>query len=125
MTPTTSRIPRGTKGGDRIMNALLKNLLRHIAPSLAPATDSGSVSGLDARHDTMPANDWRSIHRPADLSIRCVRGRVTITQEGDPRDVLLVAGESYDVARNEHLYVQAQREAELRFASLMAANKVL
>jgi len=107
------------------VKALLKNLFRHVAPSLAPATDLGSVRGLDARHVTMPANDWRSIRRPAGLSIRCLRGRVTITQEGDPRDLLLVAGESYDVARNEHLYVQAQREAELRFASLIAANKSL
>jgi len=105
------------------MKTLLKSLLRHVAPSLAPATDAGSVRGLDARHVTMPAKGWHSIRKPAGVSIRCLRGRVTITQEGDPRDLLLVAGESYDVARNEHLYVQAEREAELRFASMIAANK--
>jgi len=105
------------------MKTLLKSLHRQFVPSLAPATDAGSIGELDARHVTMPANGWRSIRKPAGVSIRCLRGRVTITQEGDPRDLLLVAGESYDVARNEHLYVQAEREAELRFASMIAANK--
>jgi hypothetical protein len=74
---------------------------------------------------TLPVNGWRSIRKPAGMSVRCLRGRVTITQEGDPRDSLLVAGESCDVARNELLYVQAQREAELRFAATMAATKTV
>lgn len=76
-------------------------------------------------HVTLPANGWRSIHRPAGLSIRCHRGRVVITQEGDPRDFLLVAGESYDVTRNAHLYVQAERDAELLFAPKKLASKWL
>lgn len=76
-------------------------------------------------HVTLPTNGWRSIHRPAGLSIRCHRGRVVITQEGDPRDFLLVAGESYDVTRNAHLYVQAERDAELLFAPKKLASKWL
>lgn len=106
------------------MKTLLKNLLRHVAPRLVPATETGSVCGLGTRHVTMPTDDWRSINKPASLSIRCLRGRVTITQEGDPRDLLLVAGESYDVVRNEHLYVQAEREAELRFAAMIEHHPV-
>jgi hypothetical protein len=37
---------------------------------------------------------WRSIRKLAGLSIQCLHGRVTVTQEGDPRAVLLAAGKS-------------------------------
>jgi hypothetical protein len=46
-----------------------------------------------------------------------VGNMVVLTQEGDPRDLLLVAGESFDVSSDTHLYVQAERDAVLQFAS--------
>jgi hypothetical protein len=41
--------------------------------------------------------------------------RVKLAQEGDPRDQLLVAGETFAVTRPGHRYVQATQACELHF----------
>ncbi len=64
---------------------------------------------------TLAQHGWRSIARPLGMRITCLRGNAVITQQGDPRDLLLVAGESFTVTRPEHLYVQATHDCELRF----------
>jgi len=58
---------------------------------------------------------WQSIDHPQGMQIKCLQGTAVITQEGDPRDQLLVAGETFTVTRPEHLYVQATQACELRF----------
>jgi hypothetical protein len=51
------------------------------------------------------------------MKIQCLRGNAVVTQEGDPREQLLVAGESFTVTRPEHLCVQAIQDCELRFTT--------
>jgi hypothetical protein len=58
---------------------------------------------------------WRSIAQPQGMHIKCLQGTAVITQEGDPRDQLLVAGETFTVTRPGHLYMQATQACELRF----------
>jgi hypothetical protein len=105
------------KYGAILMKALFQKLLSQISPSLIATSDAGCAGGPDLAHVAMPTNGWRSIDHPAGLSMQCLQGRVVITQEGDPRDLLLVAGESYEVSSDEHLYVQAERDAVLQFTS--------
>ena len=37
----------------------------------------------------------RRVHRPVGRRIECVSGSLWITQDGDPRDIVLSAGESF------------------------------
>lgn len=60
---------------------------------------------------------WHSFSHPQGMQIQCLRGNAVVTQEGDPRDQLLVAGESFTVTRPEHLCVQATLDCELRFTT--------
>ena len=66
---------------------------------------------------TLAPLQWRSIRQPRQLSVRCLRGRAVVTQQGDAHDLLLVAGETLFVDCAEHLYVQAELECDLRFSS--------
>jgi len=60
---------------------------------------------------------WRSFSHPQGMHIQCLRGNAVVTQQGDPRDQLLVAGESFTVTRPEHLCVQATQDCELLFTT--------
>ena len=101
------------------MNGLFKPLLRLLARRFV-AEDHASPAVTRVR---LPATGWHSIHRPRGLSIRCLAGRATLTQEGDPRDLLLVPGETFDVERDRHLYLTTDTGAELQFATSMALSK--
>lgn len=52
---------------------------------------------------------------PADscVSVRCTRGRIWITQDGDPRDVVLEPGDSYTADRGDRLLLHALRPSAL------------
>lgn len=44
----------------------------------------------------------------------CLAGSLWITHDGDPKDVIVEAGESYCVTRRERIIVQALREGAMR-----------
>ena len=96
------------------MNELLKALLGYFVPRFYPAATTSAHT--ESTVVKLAKHEWRSIPNPAGMLLECLEGDVTITQEGDPRDQLLVVGETYRVVRRAHLYVQAQRSAELRIA---------
>jgi hypothetical protein len=52
------------------------------------------------------------------VMVRCIEGRLWITHDGDPKDVVLDAGESYSAARPATMLVHAMRPSavEMRFA---------
>lgn len=52
---------------------------------------------------------------PADsrVSVRCTRGRIWITQDGDPRDVVLEPGDSYTADRADRMLLHALRPSAL------------
>ena len=106
------------------MNQLLRSLVSHFALGFQPPASVGSDrTPADAATVTLAGHQWRSIANPLGMVIDCVRGRAVLTQEGDTADHLLVTGESCDVTRDAHLYVQAERESELRFAMMMVTIK--
>jgi len=106
------------------MNKLLRSLISHFALGFQPPASAGADrTPIDAATVTLAEHQWRSIANPLGMAIDYVRGRVVVTQEGAAACHLMVTGESHDVTRNAHLYVQAERESELRFAMMMATNK--
>ena len=53
-------------------------------------------------------------HGPA---VTCLEGAVWITQAGDPRDHILIAGEKFAVNRRRAVLVEAVRDARVRVTS--------
>lgn len=51
------------------------------------------------------------------FSVRCARGSIWITHDGDPKDVILVPGETYRAERTDalHLFALAPSVLELEF----------
>jgi hypothetical protein len=51
------------------------------------------------------------------FSVRCARGSVWITHDGDPKDVILVGGEEYRTERSDpmHLYALVPTILEIEF----------
>ena len=106
------------------MNKLLQRLLHTIVAGFTPAgvaRDASPVEAVDAV--TLPAHGWRSIARPAGLLISCQSGSATITQEHDPRDLVLVAGESIHIADDAYLIVQARQESDLHFETTRVTTR--
>jgi quercetin dioxygenase-like cupin family protein len=101
------------------MNVLCTPLLKLLVRRFV-AEDSASPAVTRVR---LPPTGWHSIHRPRGQSIRCLAGQATVTQEGDPRDLLLVPGETFDVERDRHLYLTTDTGAELQFATSMTLSK--
>lgn len=50
-------------------------------------------------------------------AVACLEGTVWITQAGDPRDHVLVAGEKFAINRRGAVLVEAVREARVRVTS--------
>lgn len=67
---------------------------------ISTATVSTELVGL-SRHEV------RTLAGHPGLRIASHRGRVWITQDGDPRDVVIDAGESHVLDRDGPVYVQA------------------
>jgi hypothetical protein len=44
----------------------------------------------------------------------CLAGNVWITHDGDPKDVIVETGQSYDVTRRERMIVSALRDSVVR-----------
>ena len=81
----------------------------------------GTIVELGAR-ETLTLPDARS------ATLRVTRGTVWITQEGDPQDVVLRAGDGWVVERNGLTVVEAQGDVALcivgrRIESLLAQRR--
>jgi len=55
-------------------------------------------------------------------SIRCHAGRVWITQNGDPRDIVLVSGESFTLDRDSPAIVTAIRDASIEVSPVPVSS---
>lgn len=54
------------------------------------------------------------VPRPIHRKIVCLRGCLWITHDGDPKDIVLDAGQSYRPDRHARMLIQALQAAELR-----------
>ena len=69
----------------------------------------------DARHvQVLRKHGIQSMVRPVGHKIECLAGCLWITHDGDPKDIVLRAGESYVPDRHSRLLVQALEDAQLR-----------
>lgn len=65
----------------------------------------------------MKKNALLSIAQPLGCRIDCIEGTLWITQDGDPRDTFLSAGEHHVADRRPRLIVQALEAGVVRIAS--------
>lgn len=56
----------------------------------------------------------REVAAPMGVTVACLSGRVWITIDGDPRDVVLDPGEAFTVDRDQRTLVMALDEARFR-----------
>lgn len=54
------------------------------------------------------------VERPAAVELKCLRGSVWITHDGDPRDVVVSPGTSYRADRDSRMLVYALETALIR-----------
>lgn len=85
--------------------SIISNLLRLIDPA-------GPKSELPQSHD-LDKGEIYSIYKPAGCQIQCSSGLVWVTQDEDPQDILLEAGEGYRPQGNSRVLVQALRAASV------------
>jgi hypothetical protein len=55
--------------------------------------------------------------RKRGAAVTCLEGALWVTQAGDPRDHVLVAGEQFAINRRGDVLVEAVREARVRVSS--------
>jgi hypothetical protein len=66
---------------------------------------------LDIRPITLSRGSLHRIENSKGSEVFCLEGALWITQEGDPRDIALVAGRSFELDRKGVAVVYALRDA--------------
>lgn len=85
---------------------------RSPAPSLAaPRAMPAAAPVL-----TLQAGTTLAVTHPRGQRIECLRGSLWLTHDGDPKDVVLAAGDCYTADRDARLLVYGLDAAELRIA---------
>jgi hypothetical protein len=92
----------------------LYSLLRGTQRPLA-VKDRTAVVSLNGRMEVRLKKGelWKSRTNENGLSILCEGGMVWITQEGDPRDIILKTGEGFQIDRRGLVIAQALETAKI------------
>lgn len=72
----------------------------------APASPGRIASAPGALHE-LQKGATLVVERPAGVELKCLRGNVWITHDGDPRDVVVSPGENYHADRGSRMLVHA------------------
>ena len=62
---------------------------------------------LDLSAISLNQGQLRRVQDAKGLCVQCLRGTLWLTQESDPRDVILEAGDTFTIERNGASYLQA------------------
>ena len=63
---------------------------------------------------TLPNKSILDLGNAQGLTLTCMKGSIWLTHDGDPKDVVLEAGQSHAVTRSARLIAQGLEDAELR-----------
>lgn len=89
------------------MNATVhKTLDRNAAPARLRLDPAGQVIALDARHST-------HVNHARGWTVRALEGSIWITQDGDIRDVIIAAGQSFVLDRDTPALLSAFGDARV------------
>lgn len=89
-------------------SAWLHNLTaREVAPTSPSITQPRSAQEI-------AKNKILEVKQPLGVTIECLEGSVWVTLDGDSRDVVLDAGQSFVVDRNQRTLLQALDAARVR-----------
>jgi hypothetical protein len=106
-----------------VMNLAL-GASRSFAHSLAPwlSKVTGSFAGWRAANVpavamTLHKGQIWSIRHPRGREVRCLRGALWVTHDGDPKDTVVAAGLTYRADRDTRMLLYALETAELRLAT--------
>ena len=56
------------------------------------------------------------VHKPQHRDVTCLQGALWITHDGDPKDIVLDAGEHYEADRPTRMLIHALENARIRLA---------
>jgi len=68
----------------------------------------------ESEHHSLESGTVITVDRPLGRHIECLGGALWVTHDGDPKDVILEAGQRYRPVRNSRMLVQALGPAEFR-----------
>ena len=88
--------------------SLLLGRARYVSRSRLPVQSPADTQTLQQGAILVVLNPLR--HR-----VECLNGSVWITHDGDPKDIILDGGQSYQAERDSRMLVYALTEASLRF----------
>lgn len=89
-------------------SAWLHNLTASDVAPISPSITRPTATHEIARHKIL------EVKQPLGVTIECLGGSVWVTLDGDSRDVVLDAGQSFVVDRNQRTLLQALDAARIR-----------
>jgi quercetin dioxygenase-like cupin family protein len=95
----------GTQSFGTWLHAKNANTVRNTSPATLTRISAQEIA----------KNAILEVKQPYGVTIECMEGAVWVTLDGDSRDVVLDAGQSFTVDRNQRTLLQALEAARVRF----------
>lgn len=71
----------------------------------------------DSHAFRLASNDWIGVDTCAGMELRVLAGAVWLTREGDTRDVVIAAGETFRFDGNGHALVEVLKDAHVELVT--------
>jgi hypothetical protein len=96
---------------DQLAARSVAALLRSIALLPGTAASPPQIPARARRHVAMTKAAILTVERPLGASVSCLRGSLWITHDGEPKDIVLEAGASYESDRATRMLVYALEDS--------------